>query len=214
MFFFRRNSSSKDNTSATPSHTSTPSSLSEPAAPRPPDSDGQQQQQELNRPDPSLVIAKQRVPDSAPRSRLTLTPSLKLLLGGVGFFLCASIITRRALRRRRLVAMPPFYTGSAYHHQPRVNGAIEAVEALNLATINVVSLAMVAVGGTMYALDVNSIDDVRRLVRGGAGVDGTGRTEGDLEQELEEWVASVLDRKERRKETDRTKFANERGKER
>lgn len=77
---------------------------------------------------------------------------------------------------------------------------MEALEALNIATINVVSLAMLGVGGTMYALDVNTVDDLRRLMRRGMGIDGDGDgtpgpSDRQLEQELEEWLATVLDRK-------------------
>jgi len=40
------------------------------------------------------------------------------------------------------------------------------------------------------------MDDLRRKVRGGMGVDGSGRSEADVEEEMEEWLASVLSRKE------------------
>lgn len=145
--------------------------------------------------------------DQPARSRLPI--NVKLLLGGIAFFCFSSLVTRRALHRRRLASIPPFYTSSVYH-QPRVNGAIEAIEALNIATINVVSVSMVFVGGALCALNVNSLDDMRRLIRGGTGADGTGRTETDLEAELEEWIAGVLDRKERRKKGE--SLTNERGK--
>jgi hypothetical protein len=185
MFLFRGSPSIKD----------TPS----PAKP----SGSPNEQQDSNTQDQSLASTKAIIPavDSAaldqPRSQLT--PSLKLLLGGISFFLLSTVVTRRALRRRRLATIPPFYTGSTYH-QPRVNGAMEAFEALNIATINVVSVAMLAVGSTLYGLDINSIDEMRRFMRGGSSVDGALRSEKELEEELEEWVASVLDRKEKRKQ--------------
>lgn len=92
-----------------------------------------------------------------------------------------------------------------------MNGALEAFEALNLATINVVSFGMVATGGVLCALDVNSLEDMRRYVRGGLGVDGTGRTEKEVEEELEEWIVSVLGRKAEkqiRKEVDARRESN------
>ena len=55
---------------------------------------------------------------------------------------------------------------------------------------------MMITGGLLWAFDVSSMDDMRRKVRGGLGVDGSGRTEGDVEEEFEEWFASVLQRKE------------------
>lgn len=79
-----------------------------------------------------------------------------------------------------------------------MNGAVEAFEALNLATVNVMSFAMMFGGGLLWALDISSLDDLRRKVRGGRGVDGSGsgRSEREAEEEMEEWLATVLARKE------------------
>jgi hypothetical protein len=91
---------------------------------------------------------------------------------------------------------------------------MEAFEALNVATINVASYAMMMTGGLLWAFDISSLEDMRRKVRGGLGVDGTGRGERDVEEEFEEWLASTLERK---KEKERRKrgaddWMNERGK--
>lgn len=55
---------------------------------------------------------------------------------------------------------------------------------------------MMVVGGLGWALDISGLEDMRRLVRGGLGVDGTGRGESEVEEEWEEWLAGVLKRKE------------------
>lgn len=96
-----------------------------------------------------------------------------------------------------------------------MSGAIEAVEALNVATINVLSLAMMSTGGLLWYFDINSMDDARRKLRGGLGVDGSGRDEKQAEEEFEEWMATVMSRKEakEREKADEKRF-NERGKER
>ena len=52
------------------------------------------------------------------------------------------------------------------------------------------------VGGLAWAFDVSDLDDLRRLVRGGLGVDGSGRDEKEVEEEWEEWVAEKLSRKQ------------------
>ncbi|KAL1973821.1 hypothetical protein VTN31DRAFT_5381 [Thermomyces dupontii] len=145
---------------------------------------------------------------SLPSNKPRINNNLKLLLGGAVFFGLSIIVTRRSLARRRMAAMPPYYT-SAPLHQPRVNGPLEAFEALNIATINVLSLAMMGVGGTLYALDINSMDDLRRFVRSGMGIEG--RTEQDAEEELEEWVASVLDRRERKNREKRSDSEGDKG---
>lgn len=77
-----------------------------------------------------------------------------------------------------------------------VNGAFEAVEALNIATINVLSIAMMATGGALWYLDLNSLADARKRIRGGLGIDGKGKTEQEADEEIEEVIASILARKD------------------
>ena len=88
-----------------------------------------------------------------------------------------------------------------------------AVEALSLATINVLSFGMTVVGAALWKLDIRSLEEMRRMVRGGLGVDGTGRSEQEVEEEMEEWVVNVLTRKED-KERLKERLKNERGKDR
>jgi len=76
---------------------------------------------------------------------------------------------------------------------------MEAFEALNIATVNVLSISMMLSGGLLYAFDISSVDDMRRAVRSRIGVDGNRtdgmRTDQDVEEEIEEWFATVLERK-------------------
>jgi hypothetical protein len=72
---------------------------------------------------------------------------------------------------------------------------MEAFEALNIATINVVSLGIMATGGLLWAFDISSLDDMRRKVRTNWGT-GASRDDSEVEEELEEWFATVLSRKE------------------
>ena len=111
---------------------------------------------------------------------------LKLLLAGTTFLTLSLYLTRRALRTRHLAAIPPYYTSSTYHHPP-VNGALDAFEAFNLATINVVSFGMVGTGGVMWKLGVNDLEDARRITRryiGGVG-EGIG-ADGEVKSGKEE----------------------------
>ena len=73
---------------------------------------------------------------------------------------------------------------------------MEGFEALNIATINVTSFMIMMTGGLLWAFDISSMDEMRRKIRGGLGVDGTGRSETDAEQAFEEWLAGVMGRKE------------------
>ena len=74
-------------------------------------------------------------------------------------------------------------------------------------------------GGAAWAFDVSTLEDLRRKVRGGLGVDGSGRDEQEVEAEFEEWLATVLARKEdkeraRKGEVGEEVRRNERGRER
>ena len=118
---------------------------------------------------------------------------LGLFAAGAGFFAISSIITRRALVRRYKATIPKFYQPSNGANS-EVNGAVEAFEALNIATINVVSVGMMMAGGLLYAFDISSLDDMRRHIHRGIGIDGPNgpRTDEESEKEIEQWIASVL----------------------
>ena len=57
---------------------------------------------------------------------------------------------------------------------------------------------------------------MRRKVRAGLGVDGTGRGAKEVEEEFEEWLATVLERKKAKEEEGQKgkRKTNDRGKER
>ncbi|CZR58445.1 uncharacterized protein PAC_08337 [Phialocephala subalpina] len=119
---------------------------------------------------------------------------LGLFAAGAGFFAIATAITRRSIVRRYKASIPKFYQPSNRLNY-EVNGAMEAFEALNIATINVFSVGIMMTGGLIWAFDIASLDDMRKKVRTNLGVDPI-RTDEDAEQEIEEWFATVLARKE------------------
>ena len=130
-------------------------------------------------------------------------PNLKLLVGGVTFFAMSLFVTRRALRKRLIASIPPYYTSATYH-KPEANGALDAFEALTLATMNVFSFGMASTGAVMYKFDVNSLEDARGVMRrvyaargggvGAAGGDGSGNAKEDelAEEEIEAWVVKTF----------------------
>ena len=174
-----------------------------------------------------MELPKQPVPvetSSYPTQTTEVQPqprqnrNVVILGAGCAFFAFSLLISRRSFARKRLASNPAFYTNAPAHHQHQaknVSGPMEALEALNIATINVLSLAMLSTGGAMWYFDINSMDDARRKLRGGLGVDGSGRSEADAEEDFEEWMASTLSRKEakERRDVEQKRF-NERGKER
>ena len=138
---------------------------------------------------------------SPPEAVQTDRPNRSAVIFGAGalFFAFSLVITRRAFARKRFASNPAFYANTPTHQAEqatKVNGAVEAMEALSLATINVLSLSTMATGGAMWYMNINSIADARRTIRGGLGVDGTGRSEKDAEEDFEEWLATTLARKE------------------
>ena len=183
---------------------------------RTPNSADQQQQQSQQQP------SSQNEPPSR-QHRQPPPTNLKLLFGGMTFFAISLFITRRALRKRHLAAIPPYYTSSVYHRVD-VNGAVDAFEAFNLATINVFSFSMMGTGAVMYKLGINDLEDARRIVRrayigeaAGGATGGNWNAEEDAlaEKEIEAWVVETLGLKgyeEKKKEILNKRLEEEAGK--
>ncbi|KAG7139909.1 hypothetical protein HYQ45_003240 [Verticillium longisporum] len=118
---------------------------------------------------------------------------LGLFFAGASFLVCSTLITKRAVTRKKLAAFPKFYQPShaAAGKQENPEGSLIALEALNLATLNVFSFGVMTTGGIAWAFDVSSVDDLRekarRTIRGEAG-----KTDEAAEREFEEWATRVL----------------------
>lgn len=52
----------------------------------------------------------------------------------------------------------------------------------------------------LWAFDIWGIEDMRQRMRGAMGLDGSGHSEKDAEEEFEEWLATTLARKEMKAE--------------
>ncbi|KGO69873.1 hypothetical protein PITC_040480 [Penicillium italicum] len=135
--------------------------------------------------------------------------NLQLFFGGMTFFALSVLVTRRAFHKKRIACIPPFYTSSTYH-QPYSNSAGDAFEALNLATLNVVSFGLMAGGAVGYALNINGLEDMRRFVRNSlqGGSDAPVKSDEELETEVTEWVTKILgDKFEKQLEKEKMKRA-------
>jgi hypothetical protein len=129
---------------------------------------------------------------------------LGLFAAGAGFLTLSTLITRRAVTRKMAQSAPRMFQPS--HHGPGIpprgqkdkgDDALVAVEALGLATLNVFSFGVMMTGGFMWAFDISNIEDLRRKARASLyGVDGV--VDQAAEQQVEEWVAEVLSKKEKR----------------
>lgn len=73
---------------------------------------------------------------------------------------------------------------------------MEALDALTIATASVLSVSMMATGGLLWAFDIATMEEARTKIRGGLGIDASEGRESKAEQEMEEWLATVLQRKD------------------
>ncbi|OTB17147.1 hypothetical protein K445DRAFT_42784, partial [Daldinia sp. EC12] len=117
---------------------------------------------------------------------------LGLFFAGAGFLTLSTIITRRAITRKRLATIPKFYHQSNQQvSKMESDSSLIALEALNLATLNVMGFGIMMTGGIAWAFDISSVDDLRTMARRHYGATGA-RTDEEAEREIEEWVAKVL----------------------
>ena len=80
-----------------------------------------------------------------------------------------------------------------------INGRLDAYEALGIATINVISFAVMMTGGTLWAFDISSMNELRqKLNRRRLKLDGIGRTEKDdaAEEEWKDFLGKALGKEE------------------
>ncbi|KAI1109521.1 hypothetical protein F5Y14DRAFT_25751 [Nemania sp. NC0429] len=181
---------SKEGDSASNSTPPPPPSRSDPMPPTPPT------------PPTPLAPSPPPAPAALPYTRPSVLSqrSLKqlgLFFAGAGFLSLATLITRRSVARKLRVTMPKFYVQSNRPvNKLDSDGPLIALEALNLATLNVLGFGVMMAGGLSWAFDVSGIEDLRRMARRQLGPSG-GRTDEESEREIEEWVAKVLLRKDK-----------------
>ncbi|KAI0389420.1 hypothetical protein F5Y17DRAFT_124055 [Xylariaceae sp. FL0594] len=183
----------KDHESATATATASASN---------PSSQSQSQSQPIPRQSEPIAQPHQTLPPRDPSSTSILSPrslrQLGLFFAGAGFLSLATLVTRRSVARKTLATIPRFFVPSN-RAPPALSGDSSAIalEALSLATLNVMGFGIMMTGGLAWAFDVSSFEDIRRRTRGhlAASADGATRDE-EAERELEEWVAKILSRRQ------------------
>ncbi|MCJ1326831.1 hypothetical protein MMC10_003497 [Thelotrema lepadinum] len=111
----------------------------------------------------------------------------------------SSIFIRSNLAARTRLVYPRFYTPSNQGLEYAVNGPVEAFKALQIATLTTVSSTLMVGGGLLWAFDISSVDDLRARMRSAMGVQRTGKSDREVEMELEAWIAGELKRRRERK---------------
>jgi hypothetical protein len=121
------------------------------------------------------------------RSRRQLT----LFLAGASFSLLSATITRRAVLRRTRWARPLYFHSNQAPPPPerQVNGALEALEALGVATVTAVSWTAMLTGGLLWALDVDGLVELRTRVRARLGLDEG--VQDEAQREVDAFVEAV-----------------------
>lgn len=161
------------------------SSSSSPSTPPITESSVQSPQNILPPPEPRPPILSQRS-----------LQQLGVFFAGAGFLALSTLITRRSVNRKIRATIPKFYEPS---NRPSntlpSDSSLIALEALNLATLNVMGFGIMATGGIAWAFDISSVEDLRNKARRHIGPAG-GKTDEEAEREVEEWVARVLLRKD------------------
>ncbi|KAL8898006.1 MAG: hypothetical protein Q9192_002310 [Flavoplaca navasiana] len=120
--------------------------------------------------------------------------------------------TRRALVRRYVTTVPHFYQQSNALPREAINLRKEAAEALQIATINVLSFATMMTCGTLWAFDVSGVEELRarvrsmkkqREVKGGTNV----AQDQLVEREFEDFLGPSLKKRSVKDEKQETKKA-------
>lgn len=155
-------------------------------------------------PTPSEQIATAPPRQKAPFFSQRSANQLGLFLAGASFLTLSTLITRRAVSRKLRITVPKFYQQS---NRPvskiDSDGSLIAVEALGLASLNVMGFGIMMTGGLAWAFDISSVDDLRSMARRHTGQGG--RTDAEAEREVEEWVAKWLLKREDVKASDKDK---------
>jgi hypothetical protein len=127
---------------------------------------------------------------------------LSLFAAGGVFLGLSTLVTRRAIARKYIAGIPKFYNQSN-HAAPKIDGdgGFVAVEALSLATLNVMGFGILFTGGLAYAFDVASVDDLRAMARKHTRP-GPGTADEAEEREMEAWANDILEKFGQKKQLD------------
>ncbi|CVK91548.1 hypothetical protein FPRO06_08536 [Fusarium proliferatum] len=114
-----------------------------------------------------------------------------LLLTGAGFLAASVAVSRRSVLRMRHDSFPKFYTSN--RHQVKFDSgdrSLLAVQALGLATLNVMSFGVMLVGGISWAFDLSSIEELRQRTQ--AVTRRPGMVSPEDEKAMEELIEGLM----------------------
>jgi hypothetical protein len=122
---------------------------------------------------------------------------LGLFFGGAGFLCFSILLTRRAINRQRIKSRLRFYQTNDW--KGLIEGDVKkrgdplvALEALNLATLNTLSVFIMAAGGMSWAFNISSVADMKEITQRSIMATSNGVTDEESEQEVVDWMAKTL----------------------
>ncbi|KAF5685837.1 hypothetical protein FDENT_6049 [Fusarium denticulatum] len=114
-----------------------------------------------------------------------------LLLTGAGFLAASVAVSRRSVLRMRHDLFPKFYTSNRYQVKfDSGDRSLLAVQALGLATLNVMSFGVMLVGGISWAFDLSSIEELRQRTQ--AVTRRPGMVSPEDEKAMEELIEGLM----------------------
>ena len=90
---------------------------------------------------------------------------LGLFSAGSAFVVLSSLITRRAVLRRYQLPRPAFFHPSNMPPIAPISGALEALDALGIATVNVFSYGIMFGGGLMWAFNISTLAELKNRIK-------------------------------------------------
>jgi hypothetical protein len=112
-----------------------------------------------------------------------------VFLFGGACILASTAITRKAVWRRQLRVRPKFYEPNTNPHE-YFSPFQDAIQALNLATMNCVSVGIMALGGILWTFDISSLREAQASLRGRLNYDSIYRSEENIPRSFSELIAA------------------------
>lgn len=134
---------------------------------------------------------------------------LGLFFAGSTFVMLSTLITRRSIVRRYQLTRPAFFHPSNMPPVIPINGTLEALEALRIATINVFSYSIMFGGGLLWAFNISTLADLKSRAEMRLGL-GTPEDKSDID--LGTWPAAAIvlqEEEERRNEPKKDRASRE-----
>lgn len=138
---------------------------------------------------------------------------LGLFFAGAGFLAASIAVTRRSVARRKIQAFPRYYSSNRATSQvDSGESSLLAVQALGLASLNVVSFGIMLTGGMSWAFDLSSVSELRERTQEALRRPGNYTVED--EKELEQMMSTILTKLGMQTEEEMEKVKEEMQKER